>query len=77
MRVTVRIHGAARPLLRGGGDRGEFEVPDGSLVRDLLDAAGITPGDLWAVAVDGCLVPGDHPLRDGDEVLIFAPADGG
>ena len=47
-----------------------LELPDGSLVRDALRAAGIKAD---AVGVFGKRVAPDEPLSDGDRVEIYRP----
>ena len=81
MKVTVVAFATASDVL--GEDGVEIDLPAGSRVRDL----GTTLGErhpklqaMWsrlAVAVDGELVGGGHPLADGVEVALLPPVSGG
>lgn len=63
--------------MRGGRESGEFDLSTGATVEDALKAAGIALEDVWITSVGGQQVKLDHPLNDGDEVLVFSPVGGG
>jgi len=64
-------------FLSGGSRRLALEVPAGTTVRDALSLAGVPEAEVWLVAVNGLRVEMDHPLAEGDEVMVFAPVGGG
>lgn len=78
MRVSVRLNGSMATLL---GPRRELDLAEGARVADLLaalaDEAGAAAVPGLAVAVDGAIVDGAHPLADGDRVAVLAPVSGG
>jgi molybdopterin converting factor small subunit len=81
MKVVVVAFATASDVL--GQDGVEVNLPEGSRVRDLGRALverhpKLQP--MWgrlAVAVDGELVGGGHPLEDGVEVALLPPVSGG
>jgi len=78
--VTVRVTFFAdlrRFLPRGADGPQPYRVPEGSVVADLLAAIGIAPDSETTVAVDGELASRDTPLRDGADVMLLSPMEGG
>jgi MoaE-MoaD fusion protein len=81
MRITVLFFAQARE--RAGCERAGLELPAGSSVDDALrQLAHDYPGlaALWphlAVAMDGELVRGATPMRDGAELALLPPVSGG
>jgi sulfur carrier protein ThiS len=49
----------------------------GATLGDLLAAVGIAPSTDLTAAVDGELAERDTPLRDGAEVMLLVPMEGG
>jgi sulfur carrier protein ThiS len=66
-----------RFLPRGGDGPQPFTVREGATVADLLDAIGIESGAEVTAAVDGELAQRDTPLRDGADVMLLSPMEGG
>ncbi len=52
-------------------------VPIGSTVADLLNAIGIPEGTDLTVGLDGELADREAPLRDGADVMLLSPMEGG
>jgi sulfur carrier protein ThiS len=76
--VTVMLFADFRRLLpRGAAGPQRYTVREGATVSDLLAAIGVEAGTDLTVAVDGELAAGDTPLRDGAEVMVLSPMDGG
>ena len=78
--VNVRLFAGLRE--RAGTDRLEVELPDGSLVKDLLAAmAGTAVGEIkpreCVVAVNREYADADEPVSAGDEVALVPPVSGG
>lgn len=79
--VTVRYWSWFRDL--AGTDHERFELPGESVLADLLARvrkrhprlAEARNSTLVAVGVE--YQPPTHPLRDGDEVSLFPPVQGG
>jgi molybdopterin converting factor small subunit len=65
--VSVILSAGLRRLLPGS--------PDGPQRHTLV--AGATLGDLLTAAVNGELADRDTPLRDGAEVMLLIPMEGG
>ena len=64
-------------LVRGGkSERRQFELPDGTVVRDAVRAAGGVP-EASAAMIAGRSVPLDRPLRDGDLLEVVRTFSGG
>lgn len=81
MKVTVRLFSVAKEIA-GFGER-ELELPDVSTASDVLtklDSLDPRLADwrkVFRLAVNQEYVPGDHPLKNGDEVAIIPPVSGG
>jgi molybdopterin converting factor small subunit len=79
--VTLRYWSWFRDL--AGTDREQFDLPGGSVLADLLARvhqrhprlAAARNSTLVAVGVE--YQPPTHALRDGDEVSLFPPVQGG
>lgn len=81
MQIDVRLYG---PLAQyGGSDRNiharvELTLPEGSTIRDMLDALGVPTDERGITFINGDLsaMPGlqpdlDHKLQTGDRVALF------
>lgn len=76
--MTVILSAALRRRRPGGGDGPQRHVlPAGATVADLLTALGIDGAADLTAAVDGELAERATPLRDGAEVMLLAPMEGG
>lgn len=76
--VSVILSAALRRRLPGSGDGPQRHVvAAGATLADLLAAIGIDAATDLTAAVDGELAARDTPLRDGAEVLLLAPMEGG
>ena len=76
--VTVMLFADLRRLLpRGAVGPQRYTVREGAAVSDLLAAVGVEAGADVTVAVDGELAARDTPLRDGAEVMVLSPMEGG
>lgn len=81
MKIVVVAFATAGDVL--GEDGVQVELPTGSRVRDLgavLVERHPQLKPMWerlAVAVDGELVGGSHPLEEGVEVALLPPVSGG
>jgi sulfur carrier protein ThiS len=52
-------------------------VPDRATVDDLLAVIGVAPDADVTIAVDGEQAARDTPLRDGADVMLLSPMEGG
>jgi sulfur carrier protein ThiS len=78
MRVTVKLHGESKRLIKGfDGDSLAPDIAPGATVGQLLEQLGVEPGDVWMSAVNKTVVKSDHVLQSGDAVEVFAPVSGG
>jgi sulfur carrier protein ThiS len=76
--VTVALFADLRRFLPRGADGPQrYTVPEGATLADLLAAVGVAPGAEVTAAVDGELAARDTPLRDGAEVMLLSPMEGG
>jgi sulfur carrier protein ThiS len=66
-----------RFLPRGANGPQRYALPSGATVADLLDLIGIAPETDLTAAVDGELAARDTPLRDGADVMLLSPMEGG
>ena len=76
--VTVTFFADLRRLLPRGADGPQrYTVREGATLADLLAAVGIKPDAEVTAAVDGEVAGRDTPLRDGAEVMLLSPMEGG
>ena len=76
--VTVTFFADLRRFLPRGADGPQrYTLPEDATVADLVAAVGIERGAEMTAAVDGELAGRDTPLRDGSEVMLLSPMEGG
>jgi sulfur carrier protein ThiS len=62
--------------LPNGSEWGEFDVPEGSTVQDVLVLVGMARRSL-ILTVNGRWVPPEHALSEGDRIRLVPPIGGG
>ena len=76
--VTVTFFADLRRFMPRGKDGPQrYTIHEGAAVADLLAAIGIERDSEVTIAVDGELAGRDTPLRDGVEVMLLTPMEGG
>jgi len=76
--VTVTFFADLRRFLPRGADGPQrYRLPEGSTLADLLDTIGVEPGRDLTLAVDGELADRGTLLRDGADVMLLSPMEGG
>jgi molybdopterin converting factor small subunit len=76
--VTVIFFADLRRFIPRGKDGPQrYIVHESAAVGDLLAAIGIDQGAEVTIAVDGELAGRETPLRDGAEVMLLNPMEGG
>ena len=66
-----------RFLPRGADGPQRLTLAPGATVADLLATVGIEPDTELTAAVDGELADRETPLRDGADVMLLSPMEGG
>jgi sulfur carrier protein ThiS len=78
MTVLVTFFADLRRYLPKGADGPQsYAVPPGATVADLLATIGIDAAYDVTIAVDGDLADRDTKLRDGADVMLLSPMEGG
>ena len=78
MTVTVTFFADLRRFLpRGANGPQRYTVPERATVDDLLSAIGVAPDADVTIAVDGEQAARETPLRDGADVMLLSPMEGG
>jgi molybdopterin converting factor small subunit len=76
--VTVTLFADLRRFLPRGADGPQrYTVAEGATVADLMSTIGIAWDTELTAAIDGELASRDAPLRDGAEVMLLSPMEGG
>jgi sulfur carrier protein ThiS len=78
--ITVSVTFMAdlrRYLPRGSDGPQPYALPPGATVGDLLDAIGVEAGYDVTAGVDGELAQRETTLRDGADVMLLSPMEGG
>ncbi|MFQ6103800.1 MAG: MoaD/ThiS family protein [Candidatus Glassbacteria bacterium] len=74
MKIVVKLFAKLREF---GPEYQEMEVPEDTLLEDLIELLKL-PDDLPALKiVNGIACDLQQPLREGDEVALFPPIAGG
>jgi sulfur-carrier protein len=79
MRVTVRLF-ATLVRFKDGSRAGrpfEVELPEGSLVQDLVNSLNIPLEETHVVFINNIIVETRSKLQHGDVVGLFPPVGGG
>lgn len=79
MRVTVKLF-ATLVRFKDGSRAGrpfEVELPEGSLVQDLVNSLNIPLEETHVVFINNIIVETRSKLQDGDVVGLFPPVGGG
>jgi len=66
-----------RFLPRGVDGPQRYMVPKGATVDDLLAVIGVAPEAELTIALDGEQADREAPLREGAEVMLLSPMEGG
>jgi hypothetical protein len=66
-----------RFLPRGADGPQRYTVPKSATVDDLLAVIGVAPDAELTIALDGEQADRDAPLREGAEVMLLSPMEGG
>ena len=78
MTVKVIFFADLRRFLPKGADGPQpYTIAHGATVTDLLETIGIKPEEDVTIAVDGEIAERTTPLRDGAEVMLLNPMEGG
>ena len=78
MTVTVTLFADLRRFLPRGVDGPQrYTLGPAATVADLLATIGIEADAEVTTAVDGELATPETPLRDGAEVMLLSPMEGG
>jgi len=76
--VTVTFFADLRRFLPPGADGPQrYALEPGACLADLLTVIGVDAGSDVTTAVDGELAAKDTVLRDGAEVMLLSPMEGG
>jgi sulfur carrier protein ThiS len=76
--VKVTFFAELRRFLAPGADGPQpYTVPERSTVDDLLTVIGVAPDADLTIAVDGEQADRSTPLRDGADVMLLSPMEGG
>jgi len=79
MLVHVKLF-ATLARFSGGVPAGTFfdvEIPEGSVLENLVNQLGIPPEETRIAFVNGVIQSMDWTLKTGDEIGIFPPIGGG
>lgn len=77
MRIVLGAFGALRKHLPDYEEKIETDLPENSVVADLLALFGVNLDEIGVIAVNGQLASETEPLADNDRVEIFSPMEGG
>ena len=76
--VTVKLFADLRRFLPKGEDGPlEFTLPAGATVQDVIDLIGVPSQEEITAGIDNELAQRETVLKDGDELLLFTPMEGG
>jgi len=76
VRVTL-FADLRRFLAKGQEGPQQFVLPAGTSIGTLLDQIGIPAEDETTAGLNGELAQRDTTLKDGDDLVLFSPMEGG
>ena len=77
MRISLGAFGALRKHLPDYREEVEADLPEGSVVTDLLALFGVDLDEIGLITVNGQMASETACLTAGDRVEIFSPMEGG
>ena len=77
MRIILGTFGALRRHLPQYKEEIETDLPEGSVVADLLATVGVEADEIGLITVNGQLASETARLAESDRVEIFSPMEGG
>jgi sulfur carrier protein ThiS len=78
IRVKVTLMADLRRYVPPGGSGcRSYVLEESATLADVLEAAGIPPGEQVTLSVNNELAEPGTGLRDGDDVVVFSPMEGG
>lgn len=77
MKVKVELQAYLEQYSPDGGDVFDYEVPEGSLVRDLVAGLRMPPDLASIIIVGDANADPSQELKEGDRVIIIPPLAGG
>ena len=75
MKVTVKLIGHL--IQKVGFSERDVEISPGATVSQLIESLGIPSNSPMIITVGGQGVPPEHPLKEGDRVVISHVYSGG
>lgn len=76
MRVQVRLHAVLKELIPDGS--GELNLPDGSVISDVLDQLKVDSEFRELITVNGVQISDlNTSLKEGDRLEVFPAVAGG
>lgn len=75
--ARILVHGHVAEFFPGGRREHQLRLPEPRTVRQVIEALGVNPRLVMKVFLNGQPVSQDDLVRDGDELLLMAPASGG
>ena len=77
MKVEVQLFGFLLKYAPPARECFEIDLPDGSALADLVRALNIPTDEPRQSLVNGSHAPDERVLKDGDQVALLTPAEGG
>ena len=74
MNVTVKLFATLR---KGRFEIKDFDIADGTTVREVMDVLDIPEGQATLIFVNGRHAEFDRVLNDGEVLALFPPIGGG
>ena len=77
MRLKVELQAYLEQYSPNGQDTFDYEMPEGAVVRDLVQKLGV-PDELASIIIVGNTnADPAHPLKEADRVTLIPPLAGG
>jgi sulfur carrier protein ThiS len=77
--VLIKAGGVLTDYLKPDADAysRRVEARDGETLRQILEAIGVPPGHVAVATANGSKIALDYAPRDGDEITLLPPVQGG
>ena len=80
MKIRLRLYADFEEKMPSGLEEdgsARLDLPEGSLVKDVLDRYGISYEEAYVILLDGRHAPKETPLREDGELCVFPAIVGG
>jgi sulfur carrier protein ThiS len=77
MQIRINLYLTFKERAPGGENSFSMEMPDGSTLDEALESLGISSREPKVALINGRSAASGAELKDGDQLTVFPPMEGG